>query len=264
MAGLGIALGILAVLGAIGFALSLLKKADSVSPRSAGEKVFGDDVVGRQVRAVVVAMWSGTDGEADRLVDALRADQGASIAEIGRVYKALPAEDHDLRWALVNLATIVGGVATLPLLEAVITTPVPTEISGEKHRFPTVTRELMIRIRALEGIRTLAAAGHDTARRFLVDQLKSPHFSIRKSAALALLGLRDGAQYKDLVMEHLPRDEHFVLDIREARVEEAGVIRYPTGATSPPAKQASPAPRLAGAPETPKKRALRKKGPPTI
>lgn len=256
-------LSFIVALAVIGFALSVVKKTDTVGPSSGRTNVFGKDEIGKRVESVLMAMWS-PDPNVERvsqLMDVLKEDRDAGIAEVRRLYEAVPAEDYDFRWALVNLATMFEHVGALSFLDAVVKTPIPPERSGERHRFPTVTRELMIRVRALEGVRLIATAGHDAARQLLLDHVKSSHFSIRKSAALGLLGLRDGSKYKSQITELLPKPEHFVLNIRELRVEDVGVIRYGVGAAS---STASPAPRLSGMGDTPKDRSLRRKGPPTI
>lgn len=257
-------IGIIAVLAVIGFGLSVLKKIDAVSTVGPRTKIFSENESGKQIQAALTAMWNGSDHDAERalhLVDALRADAASTVAEMHRAYDVMPVDNYNVRWALVNLATILEHTEALSFLDRVIKGPVPQERSRDMHRFPTVTCELMIRVQGIEGLRRLAKADHDVARALLLGHLSSSHFSIRKSAALALLGLPDGSQYRSRIMDLLQKHEHFVLDIREPSVEDAGRVNYSTGAR---ARAVSPAPMLSSKSETHKERPSRRRGPPTI
>ena len=258
-------LGFALVLSAIVFFLSFKKKVNTISKRVDATNVFSNTDIGKQLTAYLVEMYKeDADGKTAKL-DELKKNPEPVVEEISRAYESAPITDYSLRWAIVNLAIMLEDTSALLFFDKVISDEIPTEASKDRHRFSTVQKELVIRIRAIEGVRVLAASGDESARKHLLDYVKSPHFSIRKSSVMGILSLNDSAEYKERIAKLIPSNEHFIFDIKEAKVEEACIITHPAVTIrSPATKNLSSAPDIARKDDSPKARKRERKGPPTL
>lgn len=173
----------------------------------------------------ISAAYSRSDAAPDSgHLDAIQSQSAQLAEEIARIYETAGATNYDLRWALVNLAADSHPTRSVEFLHRVAAADIPNEATTDTHRFPRTTNELVIRIRAIEGLRKHALRGHEAGVDALFQLVNASHFSVRKAAALGLIGLGDGTTNRDRLLELLPANEHFVLDIPEAEVEVAGVL----------------------------------------
>ena len=260
-----ILLGFFLVLGAIVLFLRSKKKVNTVSKRDDATGIFSNTEIGNQLTAYLVEMHKEEAGGKTENLNELKKNPEPVIEEINRAYESAPIKAYHLRWAVVNLATMLENNSALSFFDRVIRADIPKEASKDLHRYSTVQKELMIRIRAVEGVKTLASSGDEDARKHLLDYVESTHFSIRKSAALSLLSLSNGAGYKERIARLIPSNENFIFDIKETKVEEAGIIKHPVAAVRSSAeKDHSSAPDISREVDSTKERRRERKGPPTL
>jgi hypothetical protein len=103
----------------------------------------------------------------------------------------------------------------------VLRTPIPPERSHDIHHHSTVGEEVGLRIRALQGLATLAARANEAARDRLLEQLNHPSFAVRCMACLALRELPGAPLSDEELRRRLPREDvDRVLALRRASIQE--------------------------------------------
>jgi hypothetical protein len=188
-----------------------------------------------------------TDVSEEATVERMRQTSGAVIEELKYIYDSIAREAYNARWAIIYCATKLESPAVLPFLTEVIKSSIPPEESRNIHLYSTIAEETTIRMRALEGIRLLAANGNREAQDLLFSFLQLPSLSLRIGACQALITLPDGERNRIRIREQLPTGEHYFLDLRHAGAENFGVCNAPLGDLVPPLRRAAvnPPPPLA-------------------
>jgi hypothetical protein len=162
-------------------------------------------------------------------------------------YRAASRDAYGLRWALVYGAAKLEHPAALTFLREVAGSPVPLEESND-HHFSTAKEESIIRTTAVEGLGRLAVGGEGEAEEGLFEALSHPTFSVRVTAAQALVDGDDSAVMRNRILASLPADEAFVLEIRRVDVRDVSQVdprehltpaarRSPSSAAPPPLGQ---------------------------
>jgi hypothetical protein len=182
-------------------------------------------------------------------LEALRASAGDVIAELASASNSCHEDDYPFRWALTHLAAELRHPAALPYLRNTVLTPIPTERSRAPESFSTVAEETIIRTTAVEGVQYLAEQGDQDALQALVSFVRLPSFSIRRAAVEGVLATREGEQYRDRLVDLLPQDQRFILDLKRVDVREFHQIQSPQSTLRPGASDKSPSPRIPGQPE---------------
>lgn len=145
-------------------------------------------------------------------LDELRGKAQQAIPAIAREYDALPPDRHQERFALVHLLTEIAHPDALPKLEHIAM----SEIAGHGQAAGSALRvqgEAMVHMMAVEGIGRLAATGHAEARESLLKLVRHSSFSIRREAVQQYLQ-SGGPEAREKLKSLLPKEEHFILDIR--------------------------------------------------
>lgn len=179
---------------------------------------------------LLVAMNSmDADAEADytRLLDSARKQIPEIMIEIARRERCCAEHDYSNRWGLVFAASELKHPATLPYLSNLVRTPLPSETSRNPHSFSVVGEETILRTTAVEGIGQLAAAGRKEAFDALLSFLAIPSLSIRRATVQAMLATPSGRRLRKRAAESLPKDQRFLLDLSQPKVEEVPQIRNP-------------------------------------
>lgn len=214
MTAIVLVIAMLVVAAAAAIIVSSRRRPDTAGPVGKGPTL--EDAVG----AVLAATFTDPDPSP--------ADEQRRSPEFGtklaRLYRSVDPLNFDLRWALVNEAAEAEPVVAVDFLASVASSELPGEFSGDEHRFPGITRELSIRLRAVEGLRAHASRGVEGAVLALRSLATSPHFTIRKASLLSLRTL--ARQEADLRALHaLLRDgEEFILDTADTPDESMRII----------------------------------------
>lgn len=134
---------------------------------------------------------------------------------VSHLAKATDRSDVSLRWSLLHLLGDAGNEAAASLLASVAVAPLPVENEKRGCEGPR-DGEILVRTMAVEALHAIAKRYPAASEHLLRIVEKAPDRAILIEAAKAAsdLGL------KEKVRERLPKEQHWILDIRRARIEE--------------------------------------------
>lgn len=184
-----------------------------------------------RLRDALAAMYAiGEDAKDlyDRAVENLKRDPEEMMVAIIAAYGRCPAADYPQRHALVCAASVMGHGGALPFLASVALSEIPAEASTDPHSFSTVAEETIIRMSAVDGIAHHAYHGDKHAIELLLRCIESRSFSIRRAAVTGLMATPAGKHLRPQMEALIPKDQHFVFDLRKVHVSEAIQIKDPT------------------------------------
>jgi hypothetical protein len=185
--------------------------------------------MGAMVRDFLSRMNAGGDDAEEEYQQALRMLRERpfdAAIELARQECSTRPEDYATRWAMVYAAAALEHRAALPLLKNIVLTPIPPERSDDPHA-STVAEETIIRTTAVDGIAALARRGEEEAVEALQEFVDLPSFSIRRAAIHGLLASPRGDDLRNRLRECLPKDQVFLLDLKQVDVRDAPQVGDP-------------------------------------
>lgn len=167
------------------------------------------------------------EGEYQEAMGALRKQGIEAVIEIARRECRCLHADYATRWALIYIATELDQPAALPLLKNIVQTPIPVDKTRDPHA-SRVARETVLRTTAVDGIASLARKGDGGAVQALLEFLSIDSVSIRRAAVQGLRESPQGEDLRDRIASCLPKDQHFLLDLKRVSVDKVEQIADPT------------------------------------
>ena len=192
---------------------------------------------------ISAAYQSGSDAQAEyeRALAAIRKQPDQVVIEIASALGTCVARDYPTRWALVFAACELRTKAALPLLTNIANKPIPPEPQPPSHGFSMVGNETILRTTAVEGIGQLAKENNKEALAALFQLLRLPSFSLRRAAVQAILGVRKSSDHIEKVKACLPPEQHFLLQLKRLKVQDAPQVDNPQQFLSDAARRRSSA-----------------------
>lgn len=140
-----------------------------------------------------------------------------AVETITRLIQRVPLGDVPLRWSLLYLLGEVADKTAAGFLARLSIEPLPAE-EGKGGCAGPRDGELLVRTMAVEALQRIAVRHPDTVEYLLkiVSEHPARPILIEAVKAAADLGL------KEKVRELLSKEDHWILDIRRARIEEIG------------------------------------------
>jgi len=139
------------------------------APAPQDSVVFPDTPVGNQLRdhMMVVALPAETIEEADAKYNSslgeLKKNMQEAISLLNDAYEKTDARHYFNRWGIVKtLGDLQNAYATGPLAKIALS-QIPQETSKDLHHFSSQEEEVVIRIRAIEGLGLIAKSGDKAA-----------------------------------------------------------------------------------------------------
>jgi hypothetical protein len=164
-----------------------------------------------------------TGEEAEKLyqdaLDRLRPCADKVIDIVHAEYASMPEEQYLDRWSLIQLVAELRSPSSLRLLDDILGSAIPPEQSRNPHSFTSVGEEVMIRTTAVEALTRMAAEGNPQALALLLKYSRHPTFSVKRAAVQGYLE-HGGSKARAELLKVLPKDEHFILNIRRADVRD--------------------------------------------
>lgn len=158
-------------------------------------------------------------------------DESERVVEAVARELAVMAEDTYLdRWALIQLLAELQDPASLPVLDDFLSRPMTAERFPNTHGRSTRRRETIVLATAIEAIRRIAGTGDETAVELLQKHATHEGLTVRRAAIQGYLEY-GGDQARDRLVEALPKEDHYLLDIRRIDVREAPPVRAQPGPT---------------------------------
>ena len=187
-------------------------------------ELFPDTEAGRMLREhmMILALPTESPDEADRRyarsITELRKNPKEVLDLLTSAYRRIEPFRYYDRWALVKTLADLGLPGAYESLGAIARAPLPPEQNKDVHHFSTQEDEVMIRLRAVDGLGRLAASGHKAADANLLalaTDRANPNLAIQARAIKAYL--RAGRDYDArarLLKSRLPPDRHGVITLQ--------------------------------------------------
>jgi hypothetical protein len=184
-----------------------------------------------RLQAVLVGLYAnGEDVQFryDQAIENLKRDPEEMMVAIIAAYGHCRASDYPQRHALVMAASVMNHESALPFLGSVALSDIPPEAASDPHSFSTVAEETIIRMSAVDGIAQHASRGVRHAIDLLLRCVESSAFSIRRAAVTGLLATPEGQRLRPQMEAFIPKDQHFIFDLKKVPVREAIQVKDPT------------------------------------
>lgn len=196
-----------------------LEVQQSTRAQNSPESTTGSHSLAR----TAIAQMSGTGPNAEDVYQAtvqeLAADPQAAVSAIAEMYGATPEDQYTERWSQIHLLSELSTPAALAVFEDLLSTPIPPEKMPGMVVYSTVGEETIIRTTAVEGIAKIAARGNNDALEMLRKYVQHESFSVRRAAIQTYIEIV-GPESREELRASLPAEDHFILDIRRANVQE--------------------------------------------
>lgn len=182
-----------------------------------------ESALDQQEKVAAYLATMDSDPEPMQKLAELRKNAEESAAELVKSYRSIaPARRID-RWKVVHTLGQLRTESALEDLASIAFEPVPAPAPPRQRpdghgaeADPTFDQEMMIRVRAVEGIEILAREGSAAAERALLRVVGSPALSARRAAVQAYLRLpADPERRRHEVAEALRPDEQWILELRD-------------------------------------------------
>ncbi len=163
----------------------------------------------------------GEDAEANyqSALDALCRKSKEVVSIAAGEYRSLPKEQYLDRWSLVQLLAELKDPSSLPYLDEILSSQIPSEESTDPHGFTTVGEEVMIRTTVVEAVTRIAADGNSRALELLLKHARHENFSVKRASIQGYL-VHGGANAREALLKALPERDHHILHIRSRDVRE--------------------------------------------
>jgi hypothetical protein len=204
---------------------------DQLHNQGRPSRVAGGLTHSARLRDALAGMYSSGDDATlrhDRAIENLKRDPEEMMVAIAAAYGQCSAGDYPQRHALVYAARVMAHESALPLLASVALSDIPPEAASDPHSFSTVAEETIIRMSAVDGIAHHASHGVGHAIDLLLRCVESPAFSVRRAAVTALMATPKGPRLRRRLEALVPKDEHFIFDLKRVSVSEAIQVKDPT------------------------------------
>jgi hypothetical protein len=155
--------------------------------------VFPNTVLGKllQNHMMILAMPAETIEAADAKYDSslveIKKNGAEAVALLTEAYNKTAARHYFNRWGLVKTLGDIGNNIAAQPLSTIIFSKIPEETSQDLHHFSTQEEEVIIRLRAVEGIGMLAKNGDRYSERILLQLALD---STQKNSAIQLRAIK--------------------------------------------------------------------------
>lgn len=192
--------------------------------------VFPNTVLGKQLQnhMMILAMPAETIEQADASYNASLTELKKNAAEVvtllTEAYKKTEARHYFNRWGLVKTMGDIGSNTAAKPLSEIVFTKIPAETSLDLHHFSTQEEEIIIRIRAIEGLGMLAKNGDPTSDRLLLQLALD---SSQKNSAIQLRAIKaylragkDTGEREKLLKSRLDKKLHDIITSAVTKPED--------------------------------------------
>jgi hypothetical protein len=152
-------------------------------------------------------------------LETLRSVAEEAVSIIVEEYKDLPEKQYLDRWSLIQLLVEMKHPSSLQSLDEILSTSIPPEQSKDPHTFSTRGEEVIIRTTAIEAIVQIATEDNREAVDLLLKHTRHENFSVKRAAIQGYLSL-DVKNGREVLLNTLPKNDHYILDIRRVDVHE--------------------------------------------
>lgn len=211
---------------------------EKVPPEPAS--LFPDTALGRQLEehmlilALPAEQADYADGRYAESLEHLRRTSAETVRLLNDAYGNIEVRRYFERWCLAKTAADLEVAEAYPLLRMIARAPIPTELHDDTHHFSTQEEEVMIRLRAVYGLASLAVRQHLKADEDLLALASDDEVNmiIRVRAVKGYLRAgRDYAARERILKSRLPQDLHGMVTLDttpprdfEARVTELAAV----------------------------------------
>lgn len=146
------------------------------------------------------------------------------VEAIGEELKLVPTTQYLDRWSLIQLLADLQDPASLPLLDTILSSKMPTELYKDPHARSSLRQETINLTTAVEAITRIASEHNRQATELLLKHTAHESLSVRRASVQGYL-LYGGGEAREKLLKHLPQQDHYLLDIRKMDIQDVPPIR---------------------------------------
>lgn|SRR5215207_6043931 len=185
--------------------------------------------------AKAINLMGGTGDNAEANYQSALADLTSKSQEVVSIlaseYKNLPKNQYLDRWSLVQLLVDLKDPSSLPILDEILSSQIPSEESKDPHSFSTVREEVIIRTTAVEALIQIAVDRNTQALELLLKHVQHENSSVKRASIQGYLAY-GGTEAHETLLRVLPKKDHLILnihrkDVREVPQAEGGMYLAP-------------------------------------
>lgn len=128
------------------------------------------------------------------------------------------------RWSLIQLLAELQDPTSLPLLDGILSEKMPLEQFKDPHNRSSLRQETINLTTAVEAINRMAAKGNGHALELLLRHASHESLSVRR-ACVQGYATYAGEKAREKLLEILPKNDHYLLDIQRRNIEEMSPIQ---------------------------------------
>jgi hypothetical protein len=191
---------------------------DTFEPEESGRLPIENELAWLLAQGIRAMHLAGEEGlrEYAHVIRLLRT-QPDGAADAGERWLALAQEDTMLRWSVLHVLAEIEDPRCLSAFRREALRRVPARVEGACEQ--RSDNEELVVVMAIEGLARLAQAGDEQALNALMEVVEGQDRTcLRQPAAAAAIAARE--DFRGRVVELLPEDERYVLDLRAANEED--------------------------------------------
>ncbi|HEX7483185.1 MAG TPA: hypothetical protein VF350_06940 [Candidatus Bathyarchaeia archaeon] len=198
------------------------KIIQTVSKLQDDAPLFSDSEVGRNLHSLVTALSNGSENSSV-ILEKLKNSPQECAKELTIVFTKLHESAYNAKWLLVYCTSQFELPEFIDLLKEIAQSEIPPEKSKNLHLFSTIAEETTIRLRAVEGLKSIARTDNKEAESVLFELLKSNYITLSIASCQGLLEINEDNKTKILTM--LPKERQFIIDIKRKDIKEIPFIK---------------------------------------
>jgi hypothetical protein len=160
------------------------------------------------------------DADYFQLLQEIRKEPTVATKSLWNSFQTVSQKKGLTRWLIANTLADLQDPSALRPLQTIATAPLPSLVSIQNITEEEIDDEVMIRYRAIEGLRMLAGRGLTEADDSLVQCMKSSDYAVRIAAANAYLRVKRSAVRENTVKALLPSSEHWIVQPQTPNLEK--------------------------------------------
>jgi hypothetical protein len=169
--------------------------------------------IGRLVAHALVLAPTRDEEELQSVVAELAQNPDGAITELQRRSGEASPDDIGLRWTLLYVTSMLRELRSMSWLTEIACEALPDDPAAAEACESRIDSEVLVRVMGTEAVVELLGIDEQAASEALLKIIElQPHVAIRAVAGQALL--EHDPSFRDSVLDRLPHDQRFVVDLR--------------------------------------------------
>lgn len=190
-----------------------------------------EENISERIRNAVNKMGAvGDDAEKNyqAALDSIKPNAQKIIEAIRKELEVIPTDRYLDKWSLIQLLAELRDPASLPLLDKILSKPLPKELYKDPHKRSSLRQETINLTTAVEAITRIASKENKDALQLLFKHAKHESLSVRRASIQGVIEYGD-QNAREKLKEILSKNDYYLLDIKKTNIEKVPQISIKDG-----------------------------------